>query len=684
MPVRANFPILRALWIALLACGVWLGLVCPTEAAFAQSTGGFISPGELAADHQELSGITGCLSCHSVGSGVSADKCMACHDAVRKQVATHSGFHAEKGKDCASCHPDHRGVDFPLVRMDSEKFDHDPTGFPLEGAHAKAECKDCHKKPGVWSGLQDTCSSCHDTPHGVDELRPNLGDCARCHGVSKWDAIPLALSVFDHQDAKQADYALHGQHAKVDCEKCHAKFKFTPIKFESCTDCHKDEHGGQFGSRTCDDCHTVERADFALRDFDHSKTDYKLVGPHKRVACEGCHGNGTKARYVDLPHDRCETCHADPHRGQFKPRDCDVCHSPLADKFSRGAVDHDATKFPLRLAHADVACSECHGEGRKAVFAGLKFDDCIACHEDAHEARFGEVACSSCHTDGKWEVENFDHARTSFLLTGKHEQVACADCHGAGDKRVLFPLKYGECADCHASDDPHKSESTAICTDCHSTVDWTAVTFAHGDATEFPLVGEHAKVPCGDCHKDRAMVKLDMTCAACHEEDRPDPHFDGECGSCHLADGWIPATLGVEQHAGTGFALHGSHLNVTCAACHEGATTASPFCADCHADDEPHRNQLGSACADCHTTTDWFFVRFNHATTGWPLRGVHQIAACADCHAAGYVGTPTECRRCHESDHPNDSLHSDPLAGDCELCHRPYAWEPARSPHGSD
>ena len=482
----------------------------------------------------------------------------------------------------------------------------------------------------------------------------------------------------------QADYALRGQHAKVDCEKCHAKFKFTPIKFGNCVDCHKDEHFGQFGSRTCDDCHTVERADFALRDFDHRKTDYPLVGPHKRVPCEGCHGNGTKARYVDLPHDRCETCHADPHRGQFKPRDCDACHSPLADKFSRGAVDHDATAFPLRLAHADVACSECHGEGRKAVFKGLKFEDCAACHDDAHDARFGAVTCNSCHTDGKWEVENFDHARTSFLLTGKHVQVACKDCHGEGDKRVLFPLKYGECADCHASDDPHKSESTTVCTDCHSTVDWTAVTFAHGDITQFPLVGKHAQIPCSDCHKERAMVKLDMTCASCHEEDRPDPHFEGECGSCHLADGWMPATLGIEQHAGTGFALHGSHLNVTCAACHEGATTASPFCADCHADDEPHRNELGNACGDCHTTTDWFFVRFNHATTGWPLRGVHQIAACVDCHATGYVGTPTACRRCHESDHPNDSLHSDPLAADCELCHRPYAWEPARSPHGSD
>lgn len=672
-------------WRFVLAAlvAVWATLTL-APAAHAQSSGGFISPGELAADHQELSGLTGCLSCHTVGAGVSDAKCLDCHDSVRRQVSARTGFHADKGKACASCHPDHRGVDFPLVRMDTSTFDHRPTGFPLVGEHATTACKDCHETPGVWTGADAACSACHDTPHGVDAQRPELADCARCHTSRGWDAIPLAIAVFDHMDAAQADYALHGQHGKVACEKCHDDWKFVPVRADTCADCHADPHSRQFGARPCDDCHTVDRDAFALRDYDHRSTGFPLVGPHKKVSCEDCHGDGKRARYVGLPHDTCETCHRDPHDGQFRPRGCDACHLPTASSFALAGFDHGTTGFPLRNAHAEVGCDACHGEGAGGTFAGLEAGDCIACHEDTHDARFAPSACTTCHTDGTWAVEVFDHARTDFALFGAHTTVPCAGCHGEGDARVLHGLAFGSCADCHADEDPHQSVTTATCTSCHETVDWSIVSFAHGQVTEFPLTGKHVDVACKDCHTDPAFGVDDASCEACHEADRPTRHFDGACTTCHLPDGWLPATLGVADHAGTGFALHGAHAAVACADCHDGAATAAPFCIDCHADDDPHRNQLGNRCDDCHSPTDWFLARFNHATTGWPLRGVHQTATCADCHATGYVGTPTTCRRCHEEDRPGDVMHRDPLASDCELCHRPYAWEPARSPHGED
>jgi hypothetical protein len=153
---------------------VLFALLLP-RAALAQGAGSFVSPGPLARPHAELDTITGCPSCHQVfGRGPDADRCMACHDSVKRQVTTGSGFHADKGTTCGTCHPDHRGRDFTLIRLDESDFDHDTTGFPLEGEHARTRCIACHTKPNDFTGLSQTCSSCHDDPHGAEHSKRNV------------------------------------------------------------------------------------------------------------------------------------------------------------------------------------------------------------------------------------------------------------------------------------------------------------------------------------------------------------------------------------------------------------------------------------------------------------------------------------------------------------------------------
>ncbi|MCB9683154.1 MAG: hypothetical protein H6733_16940 [Alphaproteobacteria bacterium] len=655
--------------------------------AWAQSMGGFLSPGELAAPHADLSGVTDCLACHEVGAGVSATRCMTCHDTVRDQVTRHTGFHADKGTTCERCHPDHRGSDFHLVQMDTTSFDHTPTGFALKGAHARAACEDCHTTPGTWTGLSTGCVDCHgdDDPHGRAAGHARLEDCASCHDTRRWSAVDLTAVRFDHTDPKQVDFTLHGQHTDVACTACHDAWHFAPVAAEACVDCHDDLHHGQFAPRTCDTCHTVDVPDFSLRGFDHTTTDWPLTRGHKGVACEACHGDGAKGRYVDLPHDRCSTCHADPHGGQFSPRDCVACHDPDQTSFALSSFDHDRTDFPLHGAHADVACETCHGPGTAATFSDLPFDDCTSCHDDPHAARFAPDRCDSCHTDGSWQVTTFDHGRTDFPLTGAHTEVACETCHGPEEAHALAGLPHAACTDCHADDDPHGgTPTTASCTVCHVTAAWAQVDVPHETLTGFALAGRHAPLACTACHDDPGFVGADPACASCHEPDRPRDHFEGDCGGCHLVDGWAAASLGGTDHASTGFPLHGAHTTLPCDACHTGAPSLGPFCTDCHADDDPHRNLLGNACETCHGPLDWSFVRFAHATTGWPLRGAHAVAACVDCHPTGYVGTPTACRRCHEADRPHDALHADPVTATCDVCHRPYAWEPTRWPGGGD
>jgi hypothetical protein len=172
---------------------------------------------------------------------------------------------------------------------------------------------------------------------------------------------------------------------------------------------------------------------------------------------------------------------------------------------------------------------------------------------------------------------------------------------------------------------------------------------------------------------------------ACHTDDKPMGHYPGNCDNCHPGPGWSPATLGDLDHAVTGFPLRGAHFQLECFDCHgvgEPMGAASPGCVDCHADDDVHRNQLGDICEDCHTETTWLRTRFRHQQTGFSLRGAHRLAACVDCHATGYVGTPSSCVTCHQADaDPTIAAHQSAEAAFCDSCHRPYTWAAVRFAH---
>jgi hypothetical protein len=111
-----------------------------------------ISPGELASVHAHLEGISNCTKCHTLGSKVTNDKCLECHTEIRTRISANKGFHVSpevKGKGCMSCHSDHHGRNFEIVRFDKQKFDHTLTGYNLSGAHAAKTCADCHKPVNI-------------------------------------------------------------------------------------------------------------------------------------------------------------------------------------------------------------------------------------------------------------------------------------------------------------------------------------------------------------------------------------------------------------------------------------------------------------------------------------------------------------------------------------------------------
>lgn len=525
-----------------------------------------ISPGPLSEPHAKLEGSTNCLKCHEAGKGVSAAKCLSCHTQLRARIAAKKGLHAQPiYQRCERCHNDHHGRAFQLIRWEPSKFDHRISGFPLEGAHAKVQCRECHKTRS-FLGLSQACTSCHRNPHHAQ-----LTACTSCHLLTAWKPAPK----FDHARAR---FPLTGLHAKVACAKCHPTPAFRGVAFAKCTDCHKDPHAGRFGT-TCTQCHstagpaawTVQIATLQNTGaFDHSRTGFPLTGAHASAKCAECHR--TKS-FQGTPR-ACSSCHRDPHEGRLG-KSCERCHSTSAFRPVTN-FDHARTRFPLTGRHTTTRCAQCHTGGK---LRGLPMT-CNGCHRDVHQGRLGND-CTRCHTTASFtRVASFDHQQTRFPLRGVHARLKCESCHTRG--RALKFARFDRCTGCHR--DVHAGQFQADCTTCHTVERFLPSTFtveAH-QKTTFPLAGAHLAVPCNSCHVQRdglTQFRIPVTnCSSCHRN----PHR-GEvtnCTSCHRVESWSRITF---DHSKTSFPLEGAHARVPCTSCHKTGFKAVPRqCVACH------------------------------------------------------------------------------------------------------
>lgn len=223
---------------------------------------------------------------------------------------------------------------------------------------------------------------------------------------------------------------------------------------------------------------------------------------------------------------------------------------------------------------------------------------------------------------------------------------------------------------------------------------------ANAQVSPGPLSRAHASLEglrnCRTCHGGSEGV--DAKCLQCHtaiawnlEQGRGLHARAGrtDCARCHPEHGGVDFALvdwgtgGQESfdHASTGWPLTGQHARVACATCHENTNFRVPAialrrpegsdsstwlametaCRGCHVD--VHATRLGAACETCHTTTSFHVVEdFDHARTGYPLRGAHARVDCAKCHAQGRFGTSTRAGAVR---------HLSPIAHeDCNACHR--------------
>lgn len=412
----------------------------------------------------------------------------------------------------------------------------------------------------------------------------------------------------------------------------------------------------------CHRCHVLIR-DNGQRQF--------CLECHKKVRSDIEQHHGFHGRDKVASHQECQECHTE-HKG----RSADIV------KLNEATFDHRLTDFELHGAHREVSCAACHKADKKFREAAVQ---CSTCHKDdnPHKGRLGrlESDCAACHGPSLWNSIKFDHDKTEFALTGKHETTLCAACH-PNDRVDKTPR---QCVSCHQLNDVHNGRNGDQCKKCHSTRSWKKLAFDHNKDTKFALHGRHEKAPCQSCHReDPYKVKLKRNCYACHQyDDEHKGRYGLRCETCHRDSGWEKTNF--DHQADTKFPLQGNHVDTACDACHLANLYDRKLptdCYSCHDLDDPHSGEEGKRCERCHAPAGWRKkVRFDHDVTHFPLIGIHAAAACEECHLSPvYKQSPSQCNACHKHQDP----HKSALGTQCERCHTPNGWQVWSFDHNRD
>jgi len=629
--------------------------------------GHLLSPGPMIESHKNFA--DNCLKCHGSGEGIANDKCLACHKNIKADVIRKQGFHGKAADtSCTECHKDHKGRSFDSTAFNIQNFDHNSTGYTLDGKHVEVKCFQCHTKTRekrgvrpqdpVYFGLSTSCVACHkkqDVHAFKDEWAKK--DCNQCHVTSSWTKDIH----FSH--SQETHFELLGQHSHLNCAECHVTYK----KNLNCAQCH----GGKV-------------------------FDPKIVIPHRT----------SKYKFAELDEKGCVSCHADYHAGQL-PQKCEQCHG--LDSWKLKNFDHDkSSSFKLVGKHASVTCGECHKPmaNKTVTFAKTQMplvrykpigSQCLNCHTDYHSGQLPQK-CDQCHGLDSWKLKNFDHDKSSsFKLIGKHATTACSQCHlPIANKTVTFAKTQmpvvlykpigAQCLSCHA--DYHAGQLPQKCDQCHGLDSWKLKNFDHDKSSSFKLNGKHASVACGECHKP--MVNKTVTfaktqmpvvqykpmgsnCVDCHKDPHK-PSLGTTCTKCHNEKTWRS-----NQEFHKNFTLSGVHYNLECTECHINnrlLSGMSNVCIACHNKDDIHGGTLPN-CGDCHRQEFWEVAKFKHSLSRFPLRGIHRTLDCSSCHQRSiYQGTPSRCVDCHLRDATGVSAHPVPLPAfqSCNQCHNQFTF----------
>jgi hypothetical protein len=215
--------------------------------------------------------------------------CHDCHSGERRPEYVCNNCHmpppAHFGDQCEDCH-----TPAGFEGADMGDFEHP---VALEGAHASADCADCHVEG---QELTASCSGCHEPPPA--HFGP---ECEDCHTPTSFRDASLP--------AEMHPVELVGAHQAAACDDCHIEGQETPAYV--CSNCHEPPEDHLAGE--CDVCH-------APTGFDESAAQIVALAPEIPHELEGrddclmCHDPEGQvlpapSNHADYANEQCALCH---------------------------------------------------------------------------------------------------------------------------------------------------------------------------------------------------------------------------------------------------------------------------------------------------------------------------------------------------------------------------------------
>jgi hypothetical protein len=215
------------------------------------------------------------------------------------------------GTKCEKCHRETGANIFQHNTM---------AAFPLEDAHLKVACKNCHPTLD-FKPRPKACFGCHPEP-AVHKGQYGT-ECQSCHDVVAWQRIKPIHDV--------GNFSLTGSHDGIDCKRCHKDSRPLAGTGNLCINCHREDdiHANSLGPK-CGECHT--QWSFAPARYDHTTVGCDLQGQHRTLPCFDCH----KAGNFGALSSACFSCHRDdaiasgvqvPNHAAAETIECGACHN---------------------------------------------------------------------------------------------------------------------------------------------------------------------------------------------------------------------------------------------------------------------------------------------------------------------------------------------------------------------
>ncbi|MDH5731688.1 MAG: hypothetical protein OEZ58_22115, partial [Gammaproteobacteria bacterium] len=630
--------------------------------------------------------------CGAVSSAWAADPARSILEAIKGLDEVDTKPKAEQAPDKESAKSKQKqktesttpSSDKPKKQVFDVNFDHNQTGFPLNGQHQRVDCAVCHINQ-VFQGTPSLCSQCHNNVIAPGQNLEHIltqGECNACHN----ETIFIMARMNHDVVTDQCDTCHNGSRKNArgkplnhipnevlsttngQCDLCHVTTYWVPVpRFKGvhstlagdCVLCHNGSYGTLGKHRahdpttdSCEACHNNQNfSTVAWVDHTH------IIGVE---SCNNCHVDDKPKAHIPTGTEQCGTCHTDVGLNwgtqlDFKSwhnvlvSDCANCHS---------GVSAAPAKPGSHILSTDV-CENCHVANADSFL--ILIDP-----KPDHSQILG--ACTMCHAATPApggipaQAKPQDHIPSTDRCDACHLSGATwAVAPSAVDHTQLFGLE--NCIACHngviasyKSNNHISIKSPELCETCHT---------AGGSWTNIISGVDHTQVV-GSCES-----------AGCHANDKGVTHIPAGniCVDCHLSTStWSDVLF-----------THGVNEQVNCALCHNAVMTPTYKSA-------AHISST-DVCEACHNFNSWEAIKVDHAEVTGDCEACHLDARssshiatstnCAACHSGG-VSWLTDivnhnevigaCVDCHQSDYP--ATHID-TTNDCAACHSTAAWAPA-------